>query len=55
MVVDRLERLHRPDLPPAEVRQIEPSPRRETGRDVGTEAADLEAALPAVHSFGRRG
>jgi len=51
VVVDRLERLHRPDLPPAEVRQIEPSARRETGRD----AVELEAALPAVHSFGRRG
>jgi hypothetical protein len=28
---------------------------RETGRDAGVEAGDLEAALPAVHSFGRRG
>ena len=55
IVVEGLERLHRPDLPPAEVRQIEPSVGRETGRDTGAEAADLEAALPAVHSFGRRG
>ncbi|HEX6117740.1 MAG TPA: error-prone DNA polymerase [Solirubrobacterales bacterium] len=55
LVVARLERLHRPDLPPAEVRQIEPSVGRETGRETGAEAGDLEAALPAVHSFGRRG
>jgi len=58
VVVDSLERLHRPDLPPAEVRPIEPSVARETGRDArdaGLEAGDLEAALPAVHSFGRRG
>ena len=55
VVVASLERLHRPDLPPAEVRQIEPPIRRETGRDAGAEAGDLEVALPAVHSFGRRG
>jgi error-prone DNA polymerase len=54
VVVDRLERLHRPDVPPAEVRHIEPPARRETGRDAD-DARDLEAALPAVHSFGRRG
>ena len=54
VVVDRLERLHRPDLPPAEVRHIEPPVRRETGREPEG-ARDLEAALPAVHSFGRRG
>ena len=39
VVVEGLERLHRPDLPPAEVRQIEPSVGRETGRDSGAEAA----------------
>jgi error-prone DNA polymerase len=57
VVVASLEQLHRPDLPPAEVRHLEPPVRRETGRDVATgrEVADLEAALPAVHSFGRRG
>ncbi len=55
VVVASLERLHRPDLPPAEVRPIEPSVSRETGRDAGAEAGELEAALPAVHSFGRRG
>jgi len=61
VVVTELERLHRPQLdgePPAEVRQLEPSVRKETGRDArdaGLEAGELEAALPAVHSFGRRG
>jgi error-prone DNA polymerase len=57
VVVASLEALHRPDMPQAEVRHLEPPVRRETGRDVATgrEVADLEAALPAVHSFGRRG
>jgi error-prone DNA polymerase len=55
VVVAALERLHRPDLPAGQVRAIEPSTSRETGRDVSAEAGDLEAALPAVHSFGRRG
>jgi error-prone DNA polymerase len=51
VVVDTLERLSRPDMPDAQIRTIEPPVRRETGRDAG----ELEAALPAVHSFGRRG
>jgi error-prone DNA polymerase len=63
VVVASLEQLHRPDMPPAEVRHLEPPVRRETGRDVAAgrevggarDVADLEAALPAVHSFGRRG
>ena len=46
--------LERPDMPLAEVRTIEPPADRETGR-TGAELADLDAVLPAVHSFGRRG
>jgi DNA polymerase III alpha subunit len=76
VVVARLERLDRPDLPLADVKHIEPPPGRETGRrhespapgaeperwpaiaaaaGGGGEMADLAAALPAPHSFGRRG
>ena len=73
VVVARLERLDRPDLPLADVRPIEPPVHRETGREPGREGADtppaelpaavaagggmaeLGAALPAPHSFGRRG
>jgi error-prone DNA polymerase len=58
VVVARLERLDRPDVPLADVRPIEPSVRRETGRDPRPEAdevAELAAALPPAHSFGRRG
>jgi error-prone DNA polymerase len=55
----RLEALHRPDLPGAEVRHIEPPMDRETGREPGRDAAvslaELGAVLPAAHSFGRRG
>jgi error-prone DNA polymerase len=72
VVVARLERLDRPDLPLADVRHIEPPPGRESGRRAaspargkerprrlaagagGAEIADLAAALPAPHSFGRR-
>ncbi len=65
IVVDRLWRLERPDLPLADVRTIEPSVERETGREHEEEGAkqlplavgfaDLGAAMPPPHSFGRRG
>ena len=71
LVVSRLDGMARPQLPDAEVRSIEPPPGRETGREDGTggrdarvvdlvarrasAAAELAAALPAAHSFGRRG
>ncbi|MCB8970212.1 MAG: error-prone DNA polymerase [Thermoleophilales bacterium] len=51
VVAAGVERLERPDAPLAEVRSIEPDARRETG----TIHADLDAVLPAAHSFGRRG
>jgi hypothetical protein len=51
VLVGRLAQIARLDLPGAEVRQIEPPPGRETGRDAG----ELGAVLPAAHSFGRRG
>jgi hypothetical protein len=50
VVVDRIWRLERPDLPKAEVRHIEP--RRVWSND---DEADLRAVAPAAHSFGRRG
>ena len=59
VLVDRIERLERPDLPRAKVTHIEP--RRtwssEAGDDVmrGGEEADLRAVVPAGNSFGRRG
>jgi error-prone DNA polymerase len=58
VVVDRIERLERPDLPRAKVTHIEP--RRtwssEAGEGLpGAEEADLRAVAPAAHSFGRRG
>ena len=49
IVVDRIERLDRPDLPPAKVTHIEP--RRVWSSDAG----ELSAVLPTAHSFGRRG
>jgi error-prone DNA polymerase len=52
VVVERLARLERPDLPEAEVRHIEP--RRIWSNDDSAEA-DLRAVAPAAHSFGRRG
>jgi hypothetical protein len=52
IVVRKLQKIERPDLPLATVKQIEPPPGRETGRE---EVADLRAVLPAAHSFGRRG
>jgi error-prone DNA polymerase len=53
VVVSSVERLRRPELPPTQVRQIAPPIPRGTGR--GEAMAELEAALPAAHSFGRRG
>ena len=53
VVASALESLSRPDLPAADVHHIEPPQERETGRDAAV--ADLAAALPAAHSFGRRG
>jgi len=50
VIASGVRRLERPDAPLAEVRSIEPSPERETGREL----SDLDAVLPAVHSFGRR-
>jgi hypothetical protein len=52
VVVDRLWRLERPDLPKAEVRHIEPRRIWSTESDA---EADLRAVAPAAHSFGRRG
>jgi error-prone DNA polymerase len=67
VVADGVRHLERPELPLAEVRPIEPPSSRETGRPDprreerrqaaarGAEMADLDAVLPAAHSFGRRG
>jgi error-prone DNA polymerase len=57
VVVSRLERLERSDLPLAEVRTIEPPFSRETGRTRGDWEPipeELAAVAPAAHSFGRR-
>ena len=51
VLVDRIERLERPDLPAAKVTHIEP--RRVWSTD--EREADLRAVAPAGHSFGRRG
>jgi error-prone DNA polymerase len=51
VLVDRVERLERPDLPSAQVTHIEP--RRSWSTE--EEEADLRAVVPAGHSFGRRG
>jgi error-prone DNA polymerase len=51
VVVDRVARLERPDLPRAEVRHIEPRRTWSTEDEEG----DLRAVVPAAHSFGRRG
>ena len=59
VLVDRIERLERPDLPNAKVKHIEP--RRTWSSEAGEglpgpeEEADLRAVAPAAHSFGRRG
>jgi error-prone DNA polymerase len=60
VVLTSIERLRRPEVPQAPVTQIAPPIPRETGRqieEVGREevVAELEAALPSPHSFGRRG
>jgi error-prone DNA polymerase len=57
VLVDRIERLERPDLPAAPVKHIEPRRTWSTDRDArpATEEADLRAVAPAGHSFGRRG
>ena len=49
VIVDRIERLDRPDLPNAQVKHIEP--RRVWSSDAG----ELGAVVPKAHSFGRRG
>jgi error-prone DNA polymerase len=51
VLVDKVERLERPDLPRAEIRHIEPR------RTWSTEERedDLRSVAPAAHSFGRRG
>ena len=51
VVAGSVRQIERPDAPLAEVRTIEPSPSHETGKDL----SDLDAVLPAAHSFGRRG
>jgi error-prone DNA polymerase len=58
VLVDRIERLERPDMPSAKVKHIEPrrawsTDDRETGP--AAQEADLRAVAPAGHSFGRRG
>jgi len=50
VVVDRIERLERPDMPRAEVKHIEP---RRTWSTETQEEADLRAVVPAANSFGR--
>jgi error-prone DNA polymerase len=63
VVVDRVWRLERPDLPKAEIRPLrgEPSgftpraePRRIWSNDDSAEN-ELRAVAPVAHSFGRRG
>ena len=52
VLVDRIERLERPDLPAAKVKHIES---RRAWSSETQEEADLRAVAPAGHSFGRRG
>jgi error-prone DNA polymerase len=52
VLVDRIERLERPDMPAAKVKHIEP---RRAWSTETQEEADLRAVAPAGHSFGRRG
>ncbi|MBA3300717.1 MAG: hypothetical protein H0T15_02515 [Thermoleophilaceae bacterium] len=47
VVVDRVTRLDRPDLPAGEVRHIEPT------RTWSTEEGELRGVVPAANSFGR--
>lgn len=53
ILVDRVERLDRPDMPLADVKHIEP--RRVWSSEAGEEVSDLRAVTPVGHSFGRRG
>ena len=53
VLVDRIERLDRPDLPKEEVRHIEP--RRVWSSEASEREGDLRSVVPAAHSFGRRG
>jgi error-prone DNA polymerase len=58
VVASSVQPLLTPDEVQAEVRHIEPSAERETGRagnDARAPAGDLAAVMPAAHSFGRRG
>jgi error-prone DNA polymerase len=56
VVASAIRSLLTPDELGAEVRHIEPSAERETGRPTGAaEAGELAAVAPAAHSFGRRG
>jgi len=50
VLVSKIRRLERPDLPVADVRHIEPA--RTWSSEAG---AELRAVAPAAHSFGRRG
>jgi error-prone DNA polymerase len=52
ILVDRIERLERPDLPAAQVTHIEPRRSWSTEQE---EEADLRAVAPTGHSWGRRG
>jgi error-prone DNA polymerase len=54
VVAATIRPLSTPDRVTADVKHIEPPVERETGRR-GRDAADLEAVMPAAHSFGRRG
>jgi error-prone DNA polymerase len=55
VLVSNVVRLERPDLPRAEVRHIEPRVAWSTEEKKEPGVGDLRAALPAAHSFGRRG
>jgi len=58
VLVERIWRLERPDLPKAEIRHIEPNRVWSTddkGRFPDEREADLRSVAPAAHSFGRRG
>jgi error-prone DNA polymerase len=60
VVAESVERLTAPAEELADVRHIEPSVERETGRDIGAgrregASEELAAVAPHAHSFGRRG